>query len=100
MVLCKCGVLNPKSDHSNLQVIKEQYTTFYLTQHQLEFTHVEKIDKFVFGKTQCKDIKKYRNGKNKSIKAHSGTILKLSLSKSDDFLVSCSSDKTIKVWSA
>jgi WD40 repeat protein len=39
-----------------------------------------------------------RNGKNKAIKAHSGAILKLSLSKDEDFLISCSSDKTIKMW--
>jgi len=39
-----------------------------------------------------------RNGKNKAIKAHSGSILRLSLSRDEDFLMSCSSDKTIKMW--
>jgi centriolar protein POC1 len=39
-----------------------------------------------------------RNGKHKSVKAHSGPVLKLSLSQQEDFLMSCSSDKTIKMW--
>jgi len=38
------------------------------------------------------------NGKHKAVKAHSGPVLKLSLSRQEDFLMSCSSDKTIKMW--
>ena len=40
----------------------------------------------------------FRNGKHKAVKAHSGPVLKLSLSRQEDFLMSCSSDKTIKMW--
>lgn len=32
------------------------------------------------------------------MKAHSGPVLKISLSQQEDFIVSCSSDKTIKMW--
>ena len=42
--------------------------------------------------------KSHRNGKHKAVKAHSGPVLKLSLSRQEDFLISCSSDKTIKMW--
>ena len=43
-------------------------------------------------------VRKYRNGKHKTVKAHSGPVLKISLSHQEDFLMSCSSDKTIKMW--
>ena len=58
------------------------------------------IEKSKFGKTQCIKMLIYRNGKHKTVKAHSGPVLKLSLSENEDFFVSCSSDKTIKMWSA
>lgn len=38
------------------------------------------------------------NGKHKSVKAHSGAVLRIALSKEEDFLISCSSDKTVKMW--
>jgi WD40 repeat protein len=72
---------------------------FYLIQIQQKYILVVKIGKYEYGKIQCKNIYyKNRNGKNKVIKAHSGSILKLSLSRDEDFLISCSSDKTIKMW--
>lgn len=64
-----------------------------------KFIHVAKIEKSEFGKIQCIHHPLYRNGKNKAIKAHSGPVLKISLSRDEDFMISCSSDKTVKMWS-
>jgi WD40 repeat protein len=60
--------------------------------------HAVMIDKSKYGKIQCIHFLISRNGKNKSVKAHSGPVLKLSLSQQEDFLMSCSTDKTIKMW--
>ena len=54
---------------------------FFSMQTVLKYTLVAKIDKSEYGKTQCIYYFYIRNGKNKAVKAHSGTILKLSLSK-------------------
>jgi centriolar protein POC1 len=56
------------------------------------------IGKSKFGKTLCNPFFYFSNGKNKTVKAHSGPVLKISLSQQEDFIVSCSSDKTIKMW--
>ena len=48
---------------------------------QQEYILAAKTEILGSGKIQCKLFIIDRNGKNKSIKAHSGTILKLALSK-------------------
>ncbi len=83
MELYKYGTLNHKLDRSNLLDIKEPSMMYSLMQILLKLYHVVMIDKLKSGKILCNllFLYIYSNGKNITVKAHSGPVLKISLSQ-------------------
>lgn len=83
MELYKYGTLNHKLDHSNSLDIKELLMMYCLMLILRKLYHVEMIGKLKSGKIQCNllFLYIYSNGKNITVKAHSGPVLKISLSQ-------------------